>query len=65
MLHQPQGAEDNILLPGKHIISDHRAVGSSSKPPRRVRRALYNIEVLSLSPSRDVQNRAIRIRSRF
>ncbi|KAG2740137.1 hypothetical protein P692DRAFT_20840737, partial [Suillus brevipes Sb2] len=28
-----QDAEDDILLPGKHITSEHRTVGSSSKRP--------------------------------
>jgi hypothetical protein len=31
--HQPQDAEDDILLPGKLITSEHRTVGSSSKRP--------------------------------
>jgi hypothetical protein len=70
--HQPQdAAEDDILLPGKHITSEHCTVGSSSKRPAWVALGLpvLKLEVgrvrcitLPLFPGRqrDVQNRAVR-----
>lgn len=64
--HQHEDAEDDTLLPGKHITSEHRTVDPASKLPAWVALALpviavicafalYNIASASVSGQRDVQ----------
>jgi hypothetical protein len=64
--HQHEDAEDDTLLPGKHIASEHRTVDPASKLPAWTALALpviavicafalYNIASASVSGQRGVQ----------
>ncbi|KAG1850795.1 hypothetical protein DFJ58DRAFT_716748 [Suillus subalutaceus] len=64
--HQPEDGEDDILLPGRHITSEHRTMDPRSKQPAWATLglqviaiicacALYNIASASVSGKRNVQ----------